>query len=156
MKGLALRKAKSYWATPIFVKLWLLPVWILLGIARLLVLFVPFRTISAYLGENNGTAARIPLLTSRQTANAFLIGKTVRLAARYAPWKANCFPQAIVAAIMLKLYKTPYSIFFGLRRETSPLTGLAAHAWTMSGRIAVTGGHSFRSFTVVGVFTQWD
>lgn len=151
----ALRKAQGYWSAPLFVKLWLLPVWVFLGVARAVVLTAPFRTIAAFLGEDQGTAAAIPLLTPKQHSRALMVSRVVQTAARYTPWDANCFAQAIVAALVFKLFGIPYSIFFGLRRETPPLTGMAAHAWTMSGRIAVTGGHSFGSFTVVGVFTRW-
>lgn len=143
-------------AAPLFIKLWFLPVCALLGLARLAVLCVPFRKIAKYLGEDFGTAATIPLLKPDQFSKAAMIGKTVQLAARYAPWNANCFPQAIAAAALLKLYKIPYSIFFGLRKDMVPSKSLAAHAWTMSGRVAVTGGRSFEKFTVVGVFTKWD
>jgi hypothetical protein len=83
-----------------------------------------------------------------------LIGRTIRLAARYAPWQANCFAQAIVAAFLLRLYGLPYSVFFGLRRAVAPAGGMDAHAWTASGKIAVTGGSCFDRFTVVGVFTR--
>jgi len=151
----ALRKVQSFWSAPLFVKLWLLPVWVLLGVARAVVLTAPFRTIAAFLGGDQGTLAAIPLITPKQHSRALMVSRVVQTAARYAPWDANCFAQAIVSASMLKLFGIPYSIFFGLRRETPPLTGMAAHAWTMSGRIAVTGGHSFGRFTVVGVFTRW-
>jgi hypothetical protein len=155
MIRLVLRKARSFMAVPLFVKLWLLPAWVLLGIGRIAVLCVPFRTIARCLGEELSTAASIPLLTTDQISRAAMVGQTVRLAARYAPWDANCFPQAIAAAALLKIYKIPYSIFFGLRKDALPSNGLAAHAWTMSGRIAVTGGRSFRKFTVVGTFARW-
>lgn len=156
MIRLVLRKAKSFMTVPLFVKLWLMPTWVILGFARLAVLCVPFRKIAKYLGEDFGTAATIPLLKPDQFSKAELVGKTVQLAARYAPWNANCFPQAIAAAALLKLYKIPYSIFFGLRKDMPSSESLAAHAWTMSGRVAVTGGRSFGKFTVVGVFTRWN
>lgn len=156
MIGSALRKAKSYWAAPLFMKLWLLPTWVLLGVARITVLYAPFRSVAMYLGEDCGTASAIPLVTQEQLSIALLVGRTVRLGARYAPWTANCFPQAVVAALILRIHKVPYSIFFGLRKQTPPLAGMDAHAWIMSGRVAVTGGQSFEDFTVVGAFNRWN
>ena len=81
------------------------------------------------------------------------IGRAVRLAARYTPWDSNCFPQAVVARLLLGLYGIPYALFFGLRRD--PDSGaMLAHAWVAAGRVRVTGGESFGQFTVVGVFVS--
>ena len=150
------RKSRSFWSLPLFIKLWLFPVWCLLGFARLAVLFISFRSIAIYLGQDRGTAACLPILPPAKLSSARLVGRTIRLAARYAPWEANCFAQAIVAAFLLRMFKIPYSIFFGLRNEDLILKEMDAHAWTMSGCIAVTGGNSFGNFTVVGTFLKWD
>lgn len=148
------RKLKSFGALPLFTKLWLLPVWVMLAIARAAVLLLPFRRIAPLLGADRGTAAHVPLLPPVGQDRALVIGRTVRLAAAYAPWQANCFAQAIVAAILLRLYGLPYTIFFGLRRASPPETGMQAHAWTSAGRVAVTGGEGFGGYTVVGAFTR--
>jgi len=128
---------------------------VLLGLGRLAVLLVPFRQIAPALGAAAGTDAQIPLLTPDQRRRALLVGRTVRMAARYAPWQANCFAQAIAASLILRLHHIPYAIFFGLRRASAPASPPApieAHAWTAAGGVAITGGYGFDSFTVVAVF----
>jgi len=147
------RKTASFLSVPMFIKLWLVPLWVMLGLARMTVLVIPFRKIASRLGRSDGTAAMIPLVTQDQRARALVIGRAIRLAAKYAPWNANCFAQAIVARIMLRFYGLPYSIFFGVSREAGPDGNLNAHAWTASGPVAVTGGYGFDRFTVVGTFT---
>ena len=147
------RKTVSFLAIPLFIKLWLVPIWLMLGLARMTVLLIPFRDIASRLGRSEGVAAIIPLVTPEQRRRALLIGRAIRLAAKYAPWNANCFAQAIVARIMLGIYALPYTIFFGLSRETGQDGNLTAHAWTASGPVAVTGGFGFDRFTVVGTFT---
>ena len=154
MIGRLSRKVRSFGALPLFTKLWLLPVWLMLALARAAVLLLPFRRIATLLGTDTGRAAHIPLLPPMGQARALVIGRTVRLAAGYAPWQANCFAQAIVAAILLRLYGLPYTIFFGLRRASPPETGLQAHAWTAAGKVAVTGGAGVGGYTVVGAFTR--
>lgn len=146
------RKLKSVWGVPLFTKLWLFPAWVLLGLSRIAVLLVPFRTIAVWLGQEVGTASVIPLLTPNQRTRAVLVGRTVRMAARYAPWQANCFAQAITASLLLRLYHVPYTVFFGLKRGELLGRPLDAHAWTATGGVAVTGGYGFDAFTVVGVF----
>ena len=144
------RKVRSFAGLPLFVKAWLVPTWVALGIARTLILAVPFRTLAPRLGTAQGTAAHVPLLTHAQESRARAIGRTVRLAARYTPWTSNCFPQAVVARVMLGMHGIPYAIHFGLMPDGD--AGMRAHAWVVAGRVPVTGGHSFGHYTVVGVF----
>lgn len=125
----------------------------MLALARLTVLIIPFRSIAPLLGRHIGLDAFIPLTTDQKQKRAHLIGKTIRISAKYAPWDANCFAQAIVARILLKIYKIPYSIFFGLKPTSNDIGKMDAHAWTTSDRVAVTGGHGFDRFTVVATFT---
>ena len=172
-----IRKARSFAGLPLFTKVWFLPTWVALGISRMLILAVPFRRLAPRLGTAQGTSAHVPLLTQSQESRARAIGRTVRLAARYTPWTSNCFPQAVVARMLLGIHRIPYAIHFGLMpdsrvgaRGSEPTdrrppgatptpapaaprsAGMRAHAWVVAGRVPVTGGHSFHQFTVVGVF----
>ncbi|WP_205527336.1 lasso peptide biosynthesis B2 protein [Solimonas sp. K1W22B-7] len=124
---------------------------LLLGAGRAAVLLVPFRRMAPVVGRQQGPCPWIPLLTPRQSRRADQIGRSVRLAARYAPWTANCFPQALAATAMLRLYRVPYTLHFGLRHGTDG-SEMNAHAWISAGPVKVTGGASFRQFTVVGTF----
>jgi len=149
-----IRKVRSFAGLPLFTKAWLVPTWFALGASRALILAVPFRTLAPRLGSAQGTAAHVPLLTPAQEARARAIGRAIRLAARYTPWTSNCFPQAVVARMMLGMHSIPYAIHFGLMpEERGAPAGMRAHAWVVAGRVPVTGGHSFDHYTVVGVFT---
>jgi hypothetical protein len=147
------RKLGHFLKQPVFIKLWFLPVWLLLGLSKLIILFVSFRRLAPKLGIHVGTNASIPLLDERQERRALLVGRVVRMSARYTPWESNCFPQAVAAKLLLSLYRIPYAIYFGLKHE-SVLSGTEAHAWVAAGRIRVTGGVSFSQFTVVGCFVS--
>lgn len=146
-----LRKARSFRRYSLFVRLWLAPAWLLLGISRALILVVPFRRLAPRLGHHTGAAPWIPLLDRAQERRAQEIGRLVRLAARYTPWQSNCFPQAVTARLLLGLYRIPYALYFGVARAPEN-TGMQAHAWVTAGRVRVTGGAGFRQFTVVGCF----
>src|SRR6056297_1360132 len=102
---------------PLFVKVWFLPTWLLLGFARLAILSVSFRRLASRLGSSVGVAPWLPLLDAREAERARLIGQVIRLAARHTPWESNCFPQAIVAKMMMGVYRLPYCLFFGVRRN---------------------------------------
>ncbi len=148
---LLLRKLRSFWRLPAFSKLWLLPLWLLLGVSKAMIFTISFQRLAARLGQPLGVAPWVPLVDERQRARALQIGRAVRLAASYTPWDSNCFPQAVAARLLLGLYGVPYALYFGLARDALTRE-TQAHAWVMAGPVAVTGGASFARFTVVGVF----
>jgi hypothetical protein len=148
-----IRKVGNFLNQPVFIKLWFLPVWLLLGLSKLIIVFVSFRRLAPKLGIHVGTNASVPLLDERQERRALMVGRVVRMTARYTPWESNCFPQAVAAKLLLSLYRIPYALYFGLKHK-SDLSGTEAHAWVASGRIRVTGGAGFEQFTVVGCFVS--
>lgn len=146
-------KLGSFFRYPCFVKAWFLPTWFLLGFARIAILSITFRRLASRLGASVGVAPWVPLLDEREAKRARLIGQVVRLAARHTPWESNCFPQAIVARMLLAAYRVPYCLYFGVYRNAA--TGaFAAHAWVAAGRVRVIGGWAFDKYTVVGVFVS--
>lgn len=145
------RRFRTWRAQSGFVKLWTLPVWIALGAARLAVLSLSFRRLGALMGVEQGVEPWVPLATASQQKRALQIAQTVDLVARNTPWVSNCFPRALVAGLMLRLYGVPHAIYLGLARAPDG-NGLKAHAWVACGRVAVTGGVGFHAFTVVGMF----
>lgn len=149
-----LRKASNFQRQPLFVQLWFLPIWVLLGISKALIFTVPFQRLAPWLGQSTGIAPWVPLLGEAQTRRARLIGQAVRMTARYTPWNANCFPQAMTARWLLGLYGLPYVFFFGLARTPDNVAGMQAHAWVVAGSVRVTGGYSFGQYTVVGCFAE--
>lgn len=145
-----IRKLATFRRLPVWVRLGLLPTWLLLALARLLVLCLPFQRIAARLGNHAGPTVWVPLLPSHRQTQVRQLGTMIQLAARYAPWQANCFAQAIVARLWLGWLRVPGAIYFGVSRM--PTGALHAHAWVCCGPVAVTGGHSFAQFTVVATF----
>lgn len=145
-----IRKARNFVRRSRFEQAWFLPCWLLLGICRLVILVFPFRRLAPWLGMPIGAVAWVPLVSLDTEASAFSIARVIQMASRYTPWNSNCFPQALTAKVMLKLYGIPYSLFFGV--DTKARTGIAAHAWVVAGKVRVTGGEGFGKFTVVGCF----
>jgi hypothetical protein len=153
MLSILLLKARRFLSHPRFIQLWFVPLWILLGLAKLLIVAVPFRWFAPLLGQSSGVAPSVPLLKIEQERRALQIGQAVQIAARYTPWDSNCFPQAVVARLLLDLYEIPYALYFGLMRDPQSRE-LKAHAWVAAGKIRVTGGAGFRGFTAVGAFVS--
>lgn len=147
-----LRKIAEYFRQTGFVRAWLFPVWLLLGLARLIILVVPFRRYANFLGCRYGHALWVPLPSPAGVARARAISQVVRLTARHTPWRSNCFPQAMVARLLLRLYGVPHAVYFGALPTGDPARPMSAHAWVSAGRVQVTGGDGFRQFGVLACF----
>ncbi len=145
------RKVRSFGCRSWFEKLWFLPVWLLLGVSRFIIMTVPFRHLSLWLGVHEGINSWVQIADSSSEARAVSISRVVQMTANYTPWKSNCFPQAVTARILLGLYGVPYSLFFGVNRNAEDAI-LLAHSWVTVGRVRVTGGNGFDQFTVVSCF----
>lgn len=143
------RKARAFLRLSAFEQVWFIPVWVMLGLARAVILTLSFRRLAPHLGIHAGVHPWLPLLNRGQEARALRIGRVVRLAARYTPWESNCFPQAVTARLLLGWYGIPYALFFGLAKEHGEMK---AHAWVAAGRVRVSGGNSFHHYTTVGCF----
>lgn len=147
------RRLRSGFSKAVSAVLWLVPVWLLLNLCRLLIRVVSFRHLASFLGVACGTYVCIPLVTENKLLRAAKIGHAVRLAARYVPWGANCYPQAMAACLLLILYRVPYCLCFGVARDPQG-SRFSAHAWTAAGKVRVSGGESFSRFTVIACFVS--
>jgi hypothetical protein len=124
--------------------------WFLLGFARLLIAVLPFTAVRRLLGDDQtGTAQQpLPVIDEVQAVRAAHIGRIVEAAAAHAPWRSDCYPQALTARTFLALRRIPHVVSFGVRRDGD---ALVAHAWVHAGEVAVTGGNGAQ-YTEVGAF----
>lgn len=125
---------------------------LLLGIARLAILVVPFRRLAGLLGTNCGNTQICPLVNKRQRYLAWKLGLLVRRVADRTPWESKCLAQALVTAPLLYLMRVPYVLYLGVAKEDTK--ELRAHAWVRSGPCMVTGGAGTPEFTVVATFVS--
>ena len=148
------RRLRSGFGKPVFVLLWLAPAWLLLNLCRLAIRLLSFRRLAPRLGVAYGSRACIPLVCGHQRRRAARIGQTVRLAARWVPWGANCYPQALTACLLLTLYRIPHCLCFGAARNSQGC-GFSAHAWVAAGDVRVVGGESFSQYSVLACFVSF-
>ncbi|GAB5445410.1 lasso peptide biosynthesis B2 protein [Gymnodinialimonas sp.] len=130
-------------------------VWCGLGLARLAILTLPFARYRGALGTPSNNLGATGTDVPRQDT-VTRIGKLVRGVARLTPWTSNCLPQALVAALLLRGASIPYVVHLGMRRDAAQddrEPELLAHAWTLVGPQAVTGGREANGMTPVATFT---
>ena len=150
--GMIARKLAVAGRQPPFVLLWLVPAWLLIGLSSAVIAILPFRRIAPWLGVNLGATAHRPAASPEQSARARLIGRTVSIAASYAPFRSNCLPQSMAAKALCVLWRVPCAVILGIERER-PAGELRAHAWTSVGDVVPTGGsHCFATHVPLSCF----
>jgi len=134
-----------------FVRLWYIPVWILLGVCRLAIISLEFRRLARILGVPVEPHSAKLRLTPAERQRAREIGRLIRSASRRTPWKSNCLTQVVAARVLLSLYGLPCAVIFGVARSRSDGQRLA-HAWAECGRVRVTGGRRGQDYVILGTF----
>jgi len=128
----------------------LVATWMLLGSARVVIAILPFRLIRGFLGEHHATTMTgEPSLAGHRHARARHVATLIGIAAAHSPWRADCYPQALTARLMLTMARIPHTVRFGVRRDGDELR---AHAWVLAGDVMVTGGDG-GDYTAVAAFT---
>lgn len=152
-RGTLARKLASARRLPLFVLIWVLPAWALIGLSAVVVALVPFRRIAPWLGTNLGAVAVKPPIDAAQERRALLLTRTIELAGRHARFRADCYPQALTARLLCGLWRVPCAVHFGVAIGGENGAKLRAHAWVCAGSVLVSGGKgSFASHTPVACF----
>lgn len=114
---------------------------VLLGCARLAIAVLPLRAYRSWLGHPATEFRNSKEHDARADSLARAIGRTVRATATVAPWRADCLPQAMAAAALLRSMGIAYRLSIGWTDEAAKLDDgpMLAHAWIESGDRIVTG-----------------
>ena len=125
---------------------------VLLGLARVLVKYVPMRHWRTWL-----TTADIPPATPHHAPpRVRAIARTVRSVARRWPLNAVCLPQAMAGQWMLRRRGFASRLWFGVRKAADGGAGNAArleyHAWLTVDGECVLGGGETETYAVLPPF----
>jgi hypothetical protein len=117
---------------------------LVLGLARVLVITVPFRRLVPWL-------ARVPETHFPCHQSLVLqVRRAVTIATRNVPWNAVCLPQAMAAKAMLarRGCGSSFHLGAGFAQEGK----LIAHAWLVAGGTVVVGAAGMSSVTPLARF----
>ena len=158
------RKWRSFTTYPLRIRMLVPVAIILLALARLAILTLPFRTYAPLLGRREAPVGDWRMATTRgvdrNAARIEAIRSATRAAARVVPWNSVCLPQALVAAALLRLSGIGYTVHLGVVRGNSrgnPDEGsrkLNAHAWCVADGSVVTGPGALDGFARVARFVH--
>jgi hypothetical protein len=120
----------------------------LTGIIRLIILVVPFRYISKYLGENGYES---PMEIDQCEIEASTkIGSAVERVSKHTVWESKCIVQAVCAKLLLRKMGISNTLYLGVRKNE--YGRLAAHAWLRAGNKIVTGKRYMEGYKAVYCF----
>ena len=130
------------------MKLLLLGSLCLLGLVRFAILILPFRYLTPFMGKK--MAESPSEISSHQLTRAVKIGWSVNKISHFTPWESKCLVRAFTAQIILKILKTPSTLYLGIAKADS--NQLLAHAWLRCGSLTITGATECKGFKVVAQF----
>lgn len=126
--------------------LYFIEAWMILHLAKVCILIMPFKKIASILGEAQHEVVKDPKFDNV----ALSVSHAIRRAARLTLHNSKCYDQALAGKVMLNYRNATSTIFFGLAKDHD--SGLTAHAWLCSGTVVVTGKKSMHRFTPVAWF----
>ncbi len=122
-----------------------------LALARIALLFIPFKRLAARLGKQQHQSPAT-LALPIQHAQARRIGWAVTTMSRYVPWDSACLAQAVAAKWMLQKRGLTSTMYLGVAYDAQKK--MLAHAWLRCGEVYVTGAPQHKRFTVVATFAE--
>ncbi len=131
----------------------LLESFLMLGVARLAILLLPFSWLAVSLGKKKAKTDEEENVSTSSVSLARNIGKTVCSAANYTPWESVCLPQAVAVLWMLKRRGIAGVLYLGVAKHESDSEKLAAHAWLCCGGVILIGAADYEKYTVVAMFS---
>jgi len=119
--------------------------WIMLALARIVLIFVPFRKLISFIKSKSTCGASV----LEGTACLEQISVAIIRSSRRFPWRAKCFEQALAAKMMLGRRNLQATISFGVTKNCDKFT---AHAWVDCYGIRITGGENTTEYTLLATF----
>lgn len=148
MTTVLIRKIKTFLSFTFKDKVLLLEALLLTGIARVIMLLIPFQKYKRYIGTHNEETPYETDINHYETIKK--VAWAVSSISRYTPWESKCLVQALTAQRMLKKRRISSTLYLGVAKDGGD--GLKAHAWLRCGQIFVTGGYNKNEFKEVAKF----
>lgn len=119
--------------------------YLLLGIVRACVVFLPFRHVAPLLGREGEE------VSSSRGGMRQDIKRAIERSAHRTPWRSKCLAQSLTATWMMSRRGHHVTTYLGVRRDESG--AIIAHSWTIAGETFMTGKRGYELYTVTKVFS---
>src|SRR5262245_6855244 len=109
---------------------------VLLALARMAILILPFSWVCKVFGRSGANTSKFTRGTHARRIRA--VRAALRKVPKYVPWTSKCLDQALTGKVMLGLRGIPTTVYFGV--ATDDKGDVNAHAWLRSGNVYISGG----------------
>lgn len=142
-------------------KLFLVKAFLVTGIFRMAMLYIPFSRLKNYMGKSNVESKNS--IVKEEYYEAIRIAWAVNLASKYTPWESKCLVRALTAQYFLYKKNISSTLYLGVSKErilnsrdsvvknSRESEELIAHSWIRCGDVFVTGGNG-EHYAVVAKF----
>ena len=145
-----MHKLKVFFELGFKKQLMLIEAYILSGLYRFAIMFLPFKYVKKQLGEAKTESTYEVDDAVYQEAKQ--IRNIVLLACKYTPWESKCIVRAMLVQHFLKRKKIATTIYLGVNKDE--LQNMKAHAWIRCGEMIVTGEYENDHFIQVARFSN--
>lgn len=123
---------------------------ILLAFFRFMILFLPFKRLAPFLGEQNHADSEQELPNEWNWVQT--LACYIERMSEIVPWKSECLVQAATGKLLLRRKKIGCTVFFGVKKGNENKE-LKAHAWLKVGPEIILGGENAHQYVVVSTFS---
>ncbi|WP_169086953.1 lasso peptide biosynthesis B2 protein [Paenibacillus sp. PL91] len=123
---------------------------LLLGWARIRIIYQPFSKIAPTLGQYMKETESETSADHRQSL--VHIRHAIQIASSHTPWDSKCLARALAGMKMLERRGISSTLYLGTAKDEAGK--LIAHAWLRSGSLYVTGAEEMDRFAVTGIFAK--
>jgi len=131
------------------MKLLVILSWLLLGVMWLLLLILPFKRLTLFMGKANEESPH--LLDSTIQNKALKVGWAVYTMSRHTPWESKCLVQAMTVQTILRWLRIPGTLYLGVKKGTDGKVD--AHAWVRCGEHIVIGNYGEETYIIVACYS---
>lgn len=138
-----------FWKKSLSEKIFLFRIFLMLSLAGIANLILPFKVYARFLGEINSESPKNPQQVDWKYVNR--IAKSVRNVSKVSPFDFKCLVQATIGKYFIAQERIESTIYFGVRKDKS--NNLKAHAWLRVGPKIVLGGEVADQYNIVSTYS---
>jgi hypothetical protein len=138
-----------FWNKSISEKLFLFRIFLMLGLAGIANIILPFKVYARFLGDINSESSKNPKHVDWECVDR--ISNSVRNVSKVSPFDFKCLVQATVGKYFISRERIESTIYFGVKKDES--NNLKAHAWLRVGSKIVLGGEIADQYNVVSTYS---
>jgi Transglutaminase-like superfamily len=145
-----MNRIRTFMRLPMADKCLFLLAVVMMALAAAIIRLIPIVRIAPHLGTPLGPVGFAPIVSAQDHNRAIRLRDSIGRAANILPFRRDCYPQALAAVLLCRMMSVPVAMHLGVK--LSDEGAMEAHAWSLSGRVGITGRAGSAGYTPVACF----